>query len=71
MTGAKPEEVKASWLRMLLTVCVPEEWVTVMRPGTSMTTSSSGPGRAGTLLQLAAVFQSPLPPTQVTVAPRS
>ncbi len=48
---------------MLFTVLLPEEWVTVMSPGKSSTTSSLGPGSVPEL-QLAGVFQSPLPPIQ-------
>ena len=54
--------------KMLLTVCVPVEWVTVMLPGRSITTSSFGPGSV-LLVQFVVVFQSPLPPIQETVAP--
>ena len=62
-----PESTKPSLLRMLLTVWVPEEWVTVMGDAGLRTTSSLVPGNAP-VLQLLAVFQSPLPPTQETVA---
>ena len=52
---------------MLLTVCVPEECVTVIVAAGLMTTLSLVPGKAP-VLQFVAVFQSPLPPTQETVA---
>src|ERR1035437_4056417 len=52
---------------MLLTVCVPEECVTVMLAPAPITTVSLAPGKEW-VLQLVVVFQSPLPPTQETVA---
>jgi hypothetical protein len=52
---------------MLLTVCVPEECVTVIAAAGLITTLSLIPGNAP-VLQFVAVFQSPLPPTQDTVA---
>ena len=56
------------WLMRLLTVCVPEEWVTVMAVPAPTTTSSLVPGKAP-VLQFVRVFQSPLPPIHETVAP--
>src|SRR5271157_1326566 len=61
-----PETTNACWLKMLFTVCAPEEWVTVMPGPEPITTSLVGPGNAP-VLQLVAVFQSPLPPIHVTV----
>ena len=62
-----PVSWNATWLVRLLTVCVPEEWVTVMDVLDELiTTSSLVPGNAP-MLQFVTVFQSPLPPTQDTV----
>src|SRR6266850_1250845 len=52
---------------MLLTVCAPEECVTVMSPGRSITTSSFVPGTVP-VLQFDPVFQSPLEAIQLFVA---
>jgi len=70
-TSNPPERTNASRVWTLLTRFVPLECVTVISPDASITTSSSGPGRLGALLQLLVVFQSPLPPLQETVAPQA
>src|ERR1017187_4920345 len=52
---------------MLFTKCVPAECVTVIVAAGLITTSSLVPGNAP-VLQFAVLVQSPLPPTQETVA---
>jgi hypothetical protein len=65
-----PESTNACWHWTLLTTWMLEEWVTVMLGPGPITTSSLVPGSAP-VLQFVAVFQSPLPPVQDTVAARA
>ena len=52
----------------LLTVSVPDRWVTVCAPATLITTSSAAPGSSGLEPQLVARSQKLEPPTQLTPA---
>src|SRR4029079_10888559 len=52
----------------LLTVFVPDRWVTVGAPATLMNTSSPAPGRTGLEPQLVTRAQKLAPPIQLTVA---
>src|SRR5882672_9922659 len=70
MVSEPPEVTNACWLWILLTMCAPEEWVTVMLGPEPITTSSLVSGN-WPVLQLTVVFQSPLPPVHVIVAPRA
>src|SRR4030095_13477413 len=53
---------------MLLTVLVPDRWVTVCTPATLTSTSSAAPGSAGFELQLLTMSQKLVPAIQETVA---
>jgi hypothetical protein len=52
----------------LLTVLVPDRWVTVCAPGALMKTSSAAPGRSGLEPQLVTRSQKLDPPIQLTTA---